>query len=329
MAKVENRVTVQIGPQYLAALLAGPAVDALEQVLSRADRRAQPSADYWVQLYTQFGVAQPAAGPAVAALRRLGEGGIGDGRVWMCLDPIHATPNREHLVVLPPQQLAVTAAEATALVAELNAHFVADSLHMEMFSPGRWYATLPVAANIATTPLLEAVGRNIRDVLPRGEGARQWARLWNEMQMVLHGSPVNQARESSRQLTVNSLWAWGEGALPELNRRLFDVCVTDEPYARGLAIAAGARWLAPEAALGEVDLGARALWVLESDHTHSVDPASLATDCQGVFTSLLRRLAKNQLGLLEVVIAGQRYQLTRGGLRKFWRRRLPLRDLCG
>jgi len=313
----------------LAALLAGPTVDALEQVLSRANRRAEQSADYWGQLYAQFGVAQPAVGPAVAALRRLGEGGKGDARVWMCLDPIHATPNREHLVVLPPQQLEVTAVEATALVAELNAHFVADGLHVEMLHPARWYANLPVDANIATTPLLGAVGRNIRDVLPRGEGARQWARLWNEMQMVLHGSPVNQVRESSRRLTVNSVWAWGVGALPELSNRLFDVCVTHEPYARGLAIAAGTRWLAPEEALGEVELGARALWVLELDHTYIVDPASLAADCQGVFTSLLRRLSKNQLGSLEVVIAEHRYQLTRGGLRKFWRRRLPLRDLCG
>ena len=36
----------------------------------------------------------------------------------------------------------------------------------------------------------------------------------NELQMLLHAHPVNQAREARGELSVNSLWLWGGGHRP-------------------------------------------------------------------------------------------------------------------
>ena len=50
----------------------------------------------------------------------------------------------------------------------------------------------------------------------------------NELQMLLHEHPVNQAREARGELPVNSLWLWGGGSLPV-------TCATPVPLYAGNA----------------------------------------------------------------------------------------------
>lgn len=321
-----KRLTVQFGPNYLAALLAVPPVDALETALSRADLTGSAHSDYWSQLYSLFSIDLPPNGPAVGALRRVGEGAVADGRFWMAVDPLHITPNRDHLVALPPQQLNLSQNEAAEWVANLNKNFADDGLTFEFRHPARWYVSVEGGLGLTTTPLLNAVGRNIGEVLPGGAEARRWSRLWNEVQMVLHASTVNQERERMRRPTVNSVWAWGAGALPEVSHCRFDTCVADEPYALGLGSVAKCSLASQQEALAQADFGSNTLWVFEFDHAQSPDPVDCAMHCQRVLAMLLRGLTERKIAELQLALGERRYGLTRNGMRKFWRRRQPLRD---
>ena len=57
--------------------------------------------------------------------------------------------------------------------------------------------------------------------------------------MILHGHPVNQARQAAGQPLVNSLWPWGGGRLPELDTLVratrHDTLWSDDPIAQGIA----------------------------------------------------------------------------------------------
>jgi hypothetical protein len=48
--------------------------------------------------------------------------------------------------------------------------------------------------------------------LPQGEGALQWNKLQNEIQMLLFSHSVNEPREAQGQPVINSLWCYGLGA---------------------------------------------------------------------------------------------------------------------
>jgi len=56
------------------------------------------------------------------------------------------------------------------------------------------------------------LNQDVSPYLPRGEGALEWAKLTNEMQMLLFSHPANAAREVRGELPINSLWFDGLSA---------------------------------------------------------------------------------------------------------------------
>ena len=58
---------------------------------------------------------------------------------------------------------------------------------------------------------------------PSPDGAINWMRLQNELQMVLHAHPVNAAREDAGKPTINGVWFWGGGVMPKLVRPHYDL----------------------------------------------------------------------------------------------------------
>ena len=78
----------------------------------------------------------------------------------------------------------------------------------------RWYLRLPNVPDIVTRPPLAALGDHIDPYLPSGPERRFWHRLANDVQMVLHGTAINAARERRGEPPINSLWFWGAGTLP-------------------------------------------------------------------------------------------------------------------
>ena len=185
-----------------------------------------------------FGIVQQSDWP-VAPLSWLGEGNDPAGFYWLCADPVHFQLQRDYFSLSYPVPLALTAAEAQALLESLNRHFLQDGLQFFSSNSGRWYLRLDEAPNIRTSLPMEAVGRDVRSFLPQGENFAKWNQLLNEMQMLLHDHPVNQAREANGELAVNSLWLSGGGVLPKQLEPASGIVFSQHALARGWATTAG------------------------------------------------------------------------------------------
>jgi hypothetical protein len=138
------------------------------------------------------------------------------------------------LILLPPEQLSIEDAEAVSLCAALNRHFAADGFLFQALRPDRWYLRTGRPARIRTRGLSRVAGLDVDRMLPDGEDRLDWHRIFNEIQMLLHTHPVNEAREQRGALPINSLWLSGGGTLPHASRP-FGTVVGGSALLQGLA----------------------------------------------------------------------------------------------
>jgi hypothetical protein len=317
---------------------AGLDLAALERVFARGRRTAQPAATLEAWLAQRY---DPAAADEFpyAPYSALGDGLDPAAEAWLRADPCHLRLGTDQLVLADAATFDIDAAEADALVAALNAHFAPDGLTFLAARPDRWYVRLENVPAMTATPLAAARGRSIDPLLPRGADGRTWHARLNEVQMVLHTHPVNEARESRGAPPVNSVWPWGSGRLPDsAPRRPFARVRTADPLATGLAMASGAAtyapapnaraWLAEAPSEGVEAIIIDALRVpaawgdayewrtrLESIERHWIAP-------------LLDALREGRIGMLTLHAIGAggslQVETTRQDLRYFWRRPRPL-----
>jgi hypothetical protein len=168
-------------------------------------------------------------------------------------------------------------------------------------------------------------GRSVDPLLPYGEDALAWHRRFNEVQMLFHEHPVNQAREAAGEPSINSVWFWGGGYLPTELRGGFACVWGNDPLARGLALATHLRLAAPvdnaRQWLDQASDGEH-LMVLESSSALDSDAVRRLED--GWFAPLLLALKQRRLAQLRLLIANRedvlRLDLESGDLWKFWRR---------
>jgi hypothetical protein len=227
-------------------LLAEPALlqPSLERLLA-IGRVKHKQELFEVALCRAFGITQQRDWP-IAPLSWLGEGNDPAGFYWLRADPVHLQLQRDHFSLSYPVPLALTAMEAESLLETLNRHFQQDGLNFffgrtSSSHMGRWYLRLNEAPNIRTSLAMEVVGRDVTKFLPQGEHAAQWHHILNEMQMLLHEHPVNQAREANGELPVNSLWLSGGGVMLEKlmsdDKKNSKVIFTDNLLVKGMALA--------------------------------------------------------------------------------------------
>lgn len=173
--------------------------------------------------------------PAAAATHRVDFEADHAG-VWMRADPVHLRADFGRLLLFGAGSFALSLDEARALTRELNTHLAAAGMQIVTGRAAeRWYLRLDASPRVLTTPPERASGLTIDEFLPRGEHASRWQIAGNELQMLLHRSPVNAAREQRGELPVNSVWFWGAGSLPPACAGKWSVVVSDDPMALGLA----------------------------------------------------------------------------------------------
>ena len=187
-----------------------------------------------------------AADVACAPVRLLGEqelfqddAGTTD---WIAVDPVHLRLERERLVLAGDEVLAVNEEEAAALVDTLNGYFPELGV-FHAAAPDRWY--LKLAGGPTSDALLrlkapapsEVIGRSVEGLLADLTEEREVRRLLNEIQTVLHAHPVNQRRDAAGRATLNSLWLWGGGRLPQRRKAMtgFDGVHGADALVQGLA----------------------------------------------------------------------------------------------
>lgn len=241
----------------------------------------------------------------------------------MRADPVHLNVGRDGLA-LGGAALDVSRSEAEALVATLNRYF-GEALAFDALLPERWYIRLSEEPEVDTTPP-PTRGTAIGDKLPSGADAMRFRTLMNEVQMLLHEHPVNTEREARGVPAVNSVWFWGGGILAGTAARPCSIVLSDDPLARGLALAAGIpeRQLSgnAETMLSALPAQGMALIVLGS-----LQSAALERDW---FGPLLAALEDRRIGMLSLSLAGTdsllEVETVRSDLRYFWRTRKPLQS---
>lgn len=170
---------------------------------------------------------------------------IDPNTVFACINPIHLHATRDHLVLMHPDHIPLTAAESAALLEEamplLHEDFKADVMAAD---PSHWFISPGRFTTLATHSVDQAHGRNIDWWLPRDTTevgtARAWRKLQNEIQMLWHISPVNEARQMIGHPAINSIWISGIGSISDLQApieiRSASHIVTDHPILKGVAI---------------------------------------------------------------------------------------------
>ena len=324
----------------------GLEVPALERLLAKGRRHAEvdpdetepfavTSAEAW--LCARFQVDKRGDWPA-APYCLLADGGEPGQHYWLRADPVHLRLEGGRLVLADSSLFSVSQEEAESLADSLNAHFSGDGMVFYPLRPDRWYLRLERAPALETTPLAQAAGRSIDALLPRGADASTWRARLNDVQMLLHNHAVNEQRESAGALPINSVWLWGGGNLASAVTAPFNSVWSGDPFAAGLAQAAriAARPL-PEDAAALLRAGASAgvnLLLLDrlraaaqygDAHAWREGLAQLERDW---FAPLLEALRQERVGMLSLHALGPAgalsVEITRGDLRRFWRRVQPL-----
>lgn len=321
-----------------AEAIAGLRLPALELLLARARRSTDAPASLEQWLVRSFDGDEDGEVPA-GALTVAARGGAPGEATWMRADPAHLRLNRDQLVLVPAPAFSLQATESEALAETLNRHF-AGELTFYPFSAERWCVRLEshAADGLRTETPIEVAGRDINRHLPSGESAKRWHSILNEIQMLLHEHPVNEAREERGEPVVNSVWLWGAGRLPEDATAQFQSVTADDPVALGYAQAAGLRhrpvprnaveWLErlPEDGRHLVVLDALRLPLALGDL--AAWRARIAELEERWFAPLLASLKSGRIGMVTVQVPDgeelRAFETTRNDQRHFWRRPKPL-----
>jgi len=192
-----------------------PDFSLLEKSLSRASVSDDPAQEAYAGLFQLFDIPTDASGdyPAAAICQCIQQ--LETGTFNLRADPVHLQADMNSAVLRAHQELRLDENEAMQLIDTINEHLRQDNLQLVMGQPHHWYLSLAESPDLQTSPLPTLLFQDINPHLPRGGEAADWRRLMNELQMLLYDHPVNQQREAEGKLTVNSLWLWGGGALPD------------------------------------------------------------------------------------------------------------------
>ena len=219
-------------------------------------------------------------------------------------------------------------------MAEINDQLHEPGLRLEALAEKRWYVNLGQAPRLVTHALWDVSGLRIGDYPPTGEDAGRWQARINDIQMILHASPVNHARERSGEPAINSLWLWGGGRRPRVPSSGWQAVWSDRALADGLAaLAPVACHMLPEDChgwLARAEAGGHHLLVT----TAAYGPVRCAdVDAWRDFVSafecrwmapLLQALKSGGVRSVSLRIGeGRDFGLRRGQLRHWWRRTRP------
>jgi hypothetical protein len=223
-----------------AALEVAPGI---EQLVRFGDKAALPQGwRAWIARW--LGLPQYAdAAPASVAAAAL-EDAPADGAVWLAT-PVHLIAGMTSLHFDRRSVLRLTDAELDRLAASFRDTFRGSGFDLRPLGSGELLLTGPeVSPRATTTEPARLLLTSVAEALAMGGGARALRQLSAEIEMWLHGHPVNDERGRRGALTVATLWLWGGGtsaasrpaaASPEI----MDAAFGSDAYLRGLWRLAG------------------------------------------------------------------------------------------
>jgi hypothetical protein len=269
------------------------------------------------------GRALAAASPAALASSAFAPA-LADEPLWLAT-PVRFEARLDHVRMLDRGMPRLAAAERDQWRAEFSRSFAPYALHDA--GPRGFLLAGLAPAQVTTVDPARLLDADIGRAQPSGLGARELRRLAAELEMWMHGSATNLARERAGLPQLSGLWLWGGGALASERHSAAAAASAaffgDDPAFAGLARATtgaapgdtppGFDALRPEAEHVLVELtpiNGEPGTELPSLDAHWLAPARAA-------------LSKGSLAALDIIANDRWFRIAaRPGLR-FWRARKP------
>lgn len=128
---------------------------------------------------------------------------------WFIVQPANIQISRTHSLLSDPRALQLTEDESRALYDIARPYFEEIGKPLLYAAPGLWFVRADDWAGLRTASPDAATTQYISDWVPEGERARDYRKLQNEIQMLWHEHPVNEARHARGLQQVNTFWLWG------------------------------------------------------------------------------------------------------------------------
>jgi hypothetical protein len=316
----------------------GASLPGIEHLVRFGDGTAQPEGwRAWTARWLGLGQYADAA-PASIAAAALADAPAARA-VWLAT-PVHLIAGLTSVHFDRRSVLRLQEAQLAALAASFGTTFHDSGFDLRPLAGGELLLSGPqVSPPATTTEPARMMLTSVAEALPMGEGARALRRLSAEIEMWLHGHPVNDELARHGALTVATLWFWGGGpgalrpaAAP---KPIMDAAFGSDAYVRGLWRLAGGEtrpmpvdWAAEigelraERALGVVEvaelLHANASWCL-ADAVAEID--------RRLISPSVAALRRGELERLILLANDRRLSLRAADHWRLWRRMRPRRGL--
>jgi hypothetical protein len=285
----------------------------------------------WVARWAALAQYAAVAPAAVAAAPLAGE--LANRAVWLAT-PLHLIAGLTRLHLERRSLLRLTRAEAEELVASFREVFRGSGFDLHPLETGELLLSGPPgSAHSGATEPARMLLIPLAEALATGDGAPALRRLSAEIEMWLHGHPVNVRREQRGAPAIATLWAWGGGpqalAPPLAALAPPDPAYGSDSYVRGLWRLAGGetgsmpvdwRTVASEPrarrALGVVEvaelLQTEASWHL-TDALREIDRRLISPSLEALHRGELERFALLANDRCLLIAAADRWRLWRRG----------------
>jgi len=320
-----------------------PPLPHLRWICARASRHYGAAADWRQRVLHQAGAPSELLSncPAGFAVRGLladvadsSHPALPASGTFAVAQPVHLVAAIDHLRLAPPEQLKLDEDEADQLLASLRFWLADAACSLWRVRPDVWLLHSATPLECSAPEPTQAVGRNVREFQLSGPSSARLQGLIAELQMELHGHPVNQARVRARQPVVNSLWLWGFGiATDDLASRAarssplqLPALTTDDPWLAGL-------WQLHGQPARSMDAVAGTIGPAEGLHVSLRPPlaggsASMQRIDQEWFAPLRQAILLGQVRSVHLQLGRQDLTLDRGDRWRFWRRGTALTGVC-
>jgi hypothetical protein len=245
-----------------------------------------------------------------------------DAATWLAT-PVRLSARLDHVRLESRGLLRLDPEEADELCAEFATHFAP---HFRLHAAGErnFLLTGLEALSASTVDPARLLGADIGGALPAGTGAPLLRRLGAEIEMWLHASALNAARERAGKSRVSTLWLWGGGGTrrvtqPGLSPHLgFTRLHGTDPFLHGLAALTLMGAPAPVKLDQEAGVDHR---VIEVTPMSGGPQDSLANLDSNSLAAARHALESGALSTLDIVVNDRHFRITPRAHWKFWRRR--------
>ncbi|MEN9945836.1 MAG: hypothetical protein RLZZ293_222 [Pseudomonadota bacterium] len=240
---------------------------------------------------------------------------------YLLAEPTNLRSDRDRLLVSESELLQLDNSEALQIISELNHHFNGEIV-VYSINPELWLiaTNLPLEL-IPNYPLIDIIGENIANYLPRAKANLTLHKLITEIQMLLFNLPLNQLREEEGLPILNSLWLWDKPLSSNLQSNSFNNSLSNNsrlgsPLSNLAQQINKTNWLILDSAYFACCYRDSHAWI---ELVNQLD-----REIGSLFIDKLRRGQIKQLNIYLVDLENS-WQLTlnRFDVWKFWRKTLP------